>query len=210
MKNLILLFMPLFTFGQYSLKYDYYKSVTKNGEDTSLIMKVDYAGNTSMDDTISFYDGSKLLFKSHCPISYNGADTIFQFQTKNTPCQDSVVTVRYYLNLLFGDSVLDFYDIGIVDKCKPLNDLFGYYWVHPRFRFSPDFFNEDPKEGELTSIEFYPNPTSGKINVSGTFELYELNGSLIFKGEGKEDISHLKTGVYIIRQSQHSRLLYRR
>jgi hypothetical protein len=63
--------------------------------------------------------------------------------------------------------------------------------------------------GQLTdsqSIRIYPNPTAGKVNISGSenmdISVYSTTGNLVYslmKGPAREiDLSNLENGLYII------------
>ncbi len=63
----------------------------------------------------------------------------------------------------------------------------------------------DVKENELESISIYPNPTTGSVKLQLDFELinvtlYNELGQLLLEQKNSEiDLSHLNSGVYIIK-----------
>ena len=65
------------------------------------------------------------------------------------------------------------------------------------------FYQDTLKTPELpeNEIKFSPNPTSGKINVTGAnpVAVYTVSGKKVLQGLNSSDLSNLPSGVYFVR-----------
>ena len=99
-------------------------------------------------------------------------------------------TIQVFGNVTNNGVVIDVLD----------SDLILYNCITSEIIIYAEILSIDNYESEKLSL--YPNPTSSKINIKGTFEyynIYNINGKLVDKGvDNVIDVNLLQNGLYFV------------